>query len=258
MNAERAFSKTTRSLRDGFSWLCNQSPSPVAHLDEETQRRLVLRWAKEHSPQMLSLAKKRCPTPAELEKQLREGIICLLIFFFPLTHIEALKAYDFRKKLSENWQSWLTEADPDCDQWALEADIRRRLRTLPRKHRQAAAEVKPELDQISRTYLDLCRKRDDLDQALRAVESLPSEALNDTSTSLREQLQNQRARIVEMQAQCAQGLRSLRAHLALIAVVNVPGIAAGEQSLSSLHALNEKLSSTTAAAEEVLQLGRVA
>lgn len=255
MNAEQIITKATKSLREGVSWLCDQSPSPIAHLDEESQRRLVLRWAKEHSRQTLAQTKKRCPTSADLEKDLREGIICLLIFFFPLTPIEALKAYDFRKKLSKNWQTWLSEADPDCEQWALEGEIRRRLRELPRQHRNAVAEVKPQLDQISRTYVELCRKRDDLDHALRAVEAVSTDG-NDPSTSMRELLRSERSRVVEMQTQCAQGLRSLRAHLALMAVINVPEVAATEHSLTSLRALNERLSATTAAADEVLQLGR--
>src|SRR5262245_39001358 len=115
-------------------------------LSEESQRRLVLRAAKETAPEVFGRLRQSQPTLAELDKQMRETVLAGLLFiwtlFIPVAALmELIPLWRIRRAISRHGPAWLAEPDAEVAQLIVEGAIRRVLRHLPRSRRREARGV---------------------------------------------------------------------------------------------------------------------
>jgi hypothetical protein len=255
-------------------------------LNEESQRRLVLRAAKECAPEVFKRLRLSQPTFTELDKQMRETVLAGLLFvwtlFIPFAAcLELVPLWRIRRAIGRNWSVWLVEADPEVAQLIVEGAIRRVLRDLPRSRRREARGVWRELDRISRHWNDFHRKLTLLRGVLYAAPEEELEASRRemalriaeepdamTRASLGRQLQAiegqqqarhellaWQARLEAAQGECTQSLLHLRSRLTLLAASGgATELAAVGEATADLQAVNANLSAAQAAAEEVLRL----
>lgn len=255
-------------------------------LNDESQRRLVLRAAKECAPELFKRLRVSQPTFAELDKQLRETVLAGLIFvwtlFIPVAAcLELVPLWRLRRAIGRNWSAWLVESDPEVAQLLVEGAIRRVLRGLPRSRRREARGVGRELERISRHWSDFHQKLTLLRGMLHAAPEaelaaghtelarrIAEEPDGMTRASLSRQLQaiegQQQARrellawqtrLEAAQGECTQSLLHLRSRLTLLAASGgAPELAAVGEATADLQAVNASLSASQAATEEVLRL----
>jgi len=285
MNSNFEPFRSIQSAVDAVKWLFNRLPPPVDGLDEARQRRLVLRWAK-NSAEELRIVRRSAALVEDVERRYREEIWTCLVFgwwVFPLFILpsEIGKVVDLRRAIGENHETWLADPDPLCDQWALEAEIRRQLRELPWSARRKLGSVKRELERVSKHYEAFEKKRAVVEAARQTMRagsdrraSLTSRIESETDAVTRaslerqlqavegqdaalERLESWRRRIEAAQAECTDALRHLHAQIAVLAAGDAGTLlAASERVVSPLRDLNTHLSHAQEASEEVLQLTR--
>lgn len=255
-------------------------------LDEETQRRIILQAAKACGADTFNEFKKKQPTIAELDNELREtfwvGLFFVWTIFLPiLLALGSVSEIRVRNMAWANWRQWLTSVDPECSMLVIEGDIRRILRKLPRRNRRQAREITRELERVMSYWSDLNEKSEMLARSfpvtseaelnhrqINLVERINRESDMIVLASLQRQVQAiegqrealrnltlWRARLETAREECRQSLLHLRSQLMLmVASGGSLENAAFTEATTTLQQLNESLSATQNAVEEVLRI----
>jgi hypothetical protein len=251
-------------------------------VDEPAQRRLILRAAKECAPDRVGDFRKHAFTFPGFDAHLREQAWAVALLFwmiFPLFCVtEIALLWRIRRAVSDNWEVWAAERDPDCEMWALEGEIRRCLKQLPRSCKKQARQIDQELKRVALHWSDFARKleivngalssapqgmletrQQELEQRVREESDAVSRASLERSLAAvngqlhaGEKLRVWRTRLDAARSECIDRLAQMRSQLALSVTTSELG-QIGEGA-ASLEALNRHLGATQDAAEEVLQL----
>jgi hypothetical protein len=262
-----------------------RTASAVRQLDAESQQRLVLRAARECDPDRVRSFRARQTTIVELDKEMKDELIAIGLFFwlvFPLfALIDVVPRCRMRSAMNQNWHQWCEPSDPQIEQWVLVGSVRRVLKSLPRSAWRQSRAVSGELDRIDRHWEQYRQVLGNLDAAMRATdeqrlaerlaaleERIEQETDESTLLSLQRQvhaIQGQqetlqglvltRNRLQASLDECVETLQHLRSRLALQAAADsTRQLAAINDAATQLREINEGLASRQAAAQQVLRL----
>lgn len=268
--------------------------SKLEQLDEETQRRLVLRAAREAAPSLLGEMRRHQPTIDDLKQRIRRTggslaasliglVVCPLIPLWVwsknFSRLRDLRA--MRRALRRSYSQWLLEPDPEITHWALEGDLQRLLEQLPDSQSAPLEQIAVEVERVaehwstfstklklvremltSEAETDLFRRlaeleaRQELERDPVARQSLERQAQSlEARRQARSGLVTWERRLQTAQDECTETLFSLRSQLTLMATADEQSEqAVVQEATAGLRRLNMELAATQAATEEVLRI----
>ncbi len=271
----------------------------VFELNEEQQRRLILRSAREVAPKQYRLFLSTQPSLAEMERDFRRrtgwyvagsvvGLFspCLLWVAPTLWFVTVAPLRKVRGHAIRNWRTLVgdpvTPEDAEVEVALLAGGIRRQLRRLTHEHHAQRERVTEELQRAEKHWREFKEKQSQVEAMLRTttLESLEYrrseiearielEEDHVVLASLRRRLSavsgqieafrgldRWSSRLDAAMLECTESLQELRCQLTLLSASGTAAYQAAYQAASEdLRDLNQHMSATQAASEEVLRLG---